>query len=116
MEKTKNSIDWKALLPAPKIEYRTEDDHIVLIVPKTTNKMMKRLLKYLNKENIRFLHLDELGTFVWKQMELKLTIGEIINNAISQFPDESQLEQRTVFYFQQLYKEGYIELYAPKDS
>lgn len=106
-----SEINWKALYPKPVIDYTEESGKIILHVPKTKKKLMIKLIKYLNKELYKFLHLDTLGSYVWQQMDGNHSIQQIIQNIQQSFPEEKQLEERTMLFIQTLYKEGYIQLY-----
>ena len=58
------------------------------------------LKKLLNKPKFSYIHLDELGSFVWKQMDGKSDVCEIGRKVKENFGESAQpLYERVVKFF-----------------
>ncbi|GAB4182125.1 MAG: hypothetical protein Kow00108_18990 [Calditrichia bacterium] len=103
--------NWLDLIPARQVPFYEEGNLISLKVPKTRNKLIKKIINYLNKDEHKIMHLDAIGSRVWEKMDGQRSIGEIISDLEKEFSDEKQLEQRTILFCNALFKEKYILLY-----
>ena len=63
------------------------------------------------------IHLDELGSTVWNLFDGKHSIGGICEK-LSTLPDmpEDSLEERTVLFAQQMFRQKYIKVYTKEDQ
>ena len=60
------------------------------------------------------IRLDDLGSFVWKQMDSGETLGKIAATTSEAFPDRSEgMEQRLGLFATALHHQGLIELRVP---
>lgn len=64
--------------PVRNLEWEIEPNgFVVLLVPKFRNKyLVKYILPHLHKPHFR-VKLDEYGSFIWKMIDGKTTVGEI---------------------------------------
>ena len=70
------------------------------------NRIAQKLLK---KPPVTFVHLDEMGTFIWPLLDGKLTVGELGEKVREEFGDEAEpLYERLVKYFGILQSYGFI--------
>jgi hypothetical protein len=70
----------------------------------------KKFVKVMKRDNIFTAHLDRLGSSVWKQCDGTVTVKEILDKVIVEFPDEKDIDQRLFLFLQQLYSLRYIAL------
>lgn len=111
MKKGYSEPDWNDIFPRPALTFREEDQKIILVAPRTSNRFMVRLLGYLNRKNEKWIHLDKFGSFVWKSMLKGNSVEEILHEMEAHFPEEPQIQERTMLFIQMLVKEKYIQLF-----
>lgn len=90
-----------------------EGETIVLSFPRFKYSWMQRFLvpKGMSKE--LHVHLEEHGTAVWKLIDGKRTVGEIIERLADHFQNEPGYESRISAYLYQMQKDGFIKLMVP---
>lgn len=70
------------------------------------NKIAQKLLK---KPKISYIHLDELGSFVWTIMDGKMDIIELGEKVLEQFGERCEpVYERLAKYFQVLSSYGFV--------
>ncbi len=71
-------VPFDALVPVP--QHRSEDEpdgRVTVMVPRFTGRWTRRWVLPLFARREMRLHLDELGSFVWRQCDGRTTVGEI---------------------------------------
>lgn len=88
-----------------------QNGRITLIVPKFRNRLaVKFLLPLLPKPDIR-IHLDDLGSFVWKNCDGRQTVNVISSELLASFGSSAeQAHARTERFIRMLHKEKFITL------
>lgn len=81
-----------------------------IVVPKFTGSLGKGFVKAMRKDNTFTTNLDALGSSVWKQSDGTVTVKEILDKIIVEFPDQKDIEQRLFLFLQQLKSLGYVTL------
>ena len=72
------------------------------------NKILQLLLK---KPQISYIHLDEMGSFVWKQIDGKATINVIGKNVKENFGEKAEpLYERLIKYINILEEYKFIKI------
>jgi len=91
------------IYPLRKGEWIIEEDHVVLLRPKSRF----RVLRWLWGEKFR-IHLDEKGSFVWRHLTGEFSVEEIARMLEREFSLEDAL-QRTEQFLLSLYRGGFLE-------
>lgn len=93
-----------------KFRWSVDDEKVTLEIENkgVWNTIFQKLLK---KPRISYVHLDEMGSFVWPLIDGKTTILEIGKAVENRFGDAAQpLYERLVQYFQILESYHFISL------
>ena len=104
---------WLNLYPLRQYDFEAEEDgKIVVLVPHPENWITKKILPKA-KNPAQRIHLDELGSMVWNLFDGKHSIKGICEklSAIPDLPEET-IEERTVLFAQQMYKQKFIKVYT----
>lgn len=104
----KNYLDF---VPAHKIERFTVDENSIVTLEIENkgvfNKIAQKLFK---KPKISYIHLDEMGSFIWPYIDGKRDITEIGVLVREHFGDKAEpLYERLSQYFKTLESYGFIE-------
>lgn len=95
--KNLNLLDLK-----PRRNLRSEtgaDEHVTLIVPKFTNRFLRRWLVSVLPKPTMNVRLDEHGSFIWKHCDGNTTVGEISNRMKQAYGAEFDPEYRRIGIF-----------------
>lgn len=105
--KNTNTLD---LIPVCMKEYREEDDGtLTLIVPKFRNEKFGKWFMPKKKSLWFSIHLDELGSAVWLEIDGKRSVAEIIGRLKEKFGEKiSPASERVTTFVTQLYAQRYI--------
>ncbi|MBQ3374545.1 MAG: PqqD family protein [Oscillospiraceae bacterium] len=69
--------------------------------------------KFFHRPRISHIQLDELGSFVWQQIDGQKTVGQIAENVKEAFGEKAEpLYNRLVQYLKILYNNGLIRYQA----
>ena len=94
------------------IEWKENADGLVeIMVPKFKSNFGKSFCKIIKKENTFVANMDKIGSLVWKNCDGLKTVGEILDIAKKDFPDEENIDQRLILFIQQLQSLNYLDLY-----
>lgn len=81
MSKKKNVIDKNYLDYKPKrnpvLNYTTDDEGIVTLEIENKGAMNRIFQKLFKKPKITYIHLDEMGSFIWPYLDGEMTITEL---------------------------------------
>ena len=79
----------------------SEDENEIVVLEIENKGLMNRIFqKLFKKPKISYIHLDELGSFVWKQIDGEKTVLEIGKEVSKKFQDKSNpLYERLSGYF-----------------
>jgi hypothetical protein len=90
-------------------EQLSEDELVIVIVPKFKNKIAVKFISPNLKSDHFKIKLDKFGSVVWKSMNGKTKVEQIIKNLNKKFGDEiKEADKRTTKYIFQLYQQGFI--------
>ena len=96
-----------------RIDIKWEEDKdgmVTLKVTKFKSNFGKSFLNLIKKENCFTANMDKLGSIVWKEIDGKKTVKDILKIIEKEFPDEKNINQRLYLFLQNLNNLGYIEL------
>jgi len=112
---TTRKEEWLKLVPLADCGYETEADRVVLLIPRARNPILKFFVSFLNSKPFFRLKLDEVGSFVWKQIDGKRDIQEICYNLESEFAERvAPADERTVEFFKRLYLYRAVHFVKPQ--
>ena len=97
----KNSKNYLEFVPVRQIGRFSGDENGVITLEIENKGVFNRVAqKLLKKPKISYIHLDELGSFVWKQIDGEKTVLEIGKEVSKKFQDKSNpLYERLSGYF-----------------
>ena len=101
------------MIPEKNIQWETgENDKVYLLKEKSKNKIMKKLIEIFNKNQYFKIHFDEIGTFVWKNIDGKNSIKDLgrILREWDQEIDFPQPEERVEKFILMLLKNKFIKV------
>ncbi len=112
MKKQKNSIDYMVLKPSrnPLIKWSEENGAVTL---ELENKgAMNRIFQFLiKKPKISYIHLEDIGSFVWPLLDGEKTIEELGFLVREKFGEKAEpLYERLIQYFKILESHKFITL------
>lgn len=92
-------------------EYVTDEQGKVTILKKNQGLFHRAAQKFLGKPPISYIHLDEMGNFIWPLMDGKRTVYEIAALVKEKFGSQAEpLYNRLVQYIRTLEEYGFIEV------
>lgn len=114
-KKKKDTSNFLDKIPAVRrgLSWETDDGQIIIIQENKGfyNRIAQKIFHTPPKSRI---HLDEMGSFIWKQIDGKQNIYEIGQHVHTHFQDSAEpLYQRLCQYFYTLEQVQYIHLNSP---
>ena len=88
MAKEKKSRNLLELIPHKLCESKIEEGKVIILAPKFKSRLGKKLFEPLVKNKYVNIYLDDLGSFVWQQMDGKKTVFEISEKLKEEFGEE----------------------------
>ena len=108
-EKKENYLERIPKRPE-KYEYTVGDDGIVTLYIENKGVFNKIAQKLFKKPKISYVHLDEMGSFIWPIMDGEKDITEIGKLVEEKFGEKAHpLYERLATYFQILDSYGFVE-------
>ena len=108
--KTINSLD---LTPVRQMEFETMDNGKVdILLPRFKNPMLKNAFQSKKKGDHIRIHLDEIGSLIWLQVDGTMKVHELCAMLQSAYPEKlnppEETEDRVSKFLSRLYQERYI--------
>jgi hypothetical protein len=101
----------------PKLDTQQEDTGLATLSYENKGAFNRVAQKLLRKPKVSYVHLDELGSFVWLHIDGQSTVGGIAAQVQQHFGDKADpLYPRLVQYFQNLEQSDLITLSKPGKS
>ena len=89
--------------PEQAVGYELEGEKVVLLRPRFIKGPLARWLQPRLRRPYFRVHLDDLGSFVWKRCDGKTKVSEIVTQMEAHFGGgEIQLAERLAYFFQEL--------------
>ena len=93
-------------------EFAESEGKIILLVPKFKNEKFGRWFIPRRKSTHFRIHLDDLGSMVWNEIDSNKSVDEICQSMKYQFAQKNkqvdQLEERVTQFLTKLYKNRFI--------
>ncbi len=111
---SRDSVDLMQTIPHARAGCEEDGPgKLVLVKPKIERGPFIGLLRYLKKPNHR-IHLDEIGSFVWRQIDGETTVGTICERASAEFGERIHpVAERVSLFIRRLVRGGLIDLENP---
>lgn len=101
-------LNYLDLTPFTINEFEVENSIVTILIKKFKSKIMQAFLPR-NRTNYIKIHLDELGSVVWLNIDGKKNVGEIIETISLNMGDKlPQTEQRVTTFLTQLFQQKFI--------
>lgn len=103
-----NYLDKKPMRPEF-LNWKKDDNGVVTLEVQNKGIFNRIAQKLLKKPKISYIHLDEMGSFIWPLLDGKKTIMELGEDVEKKFgKDAHPLYERLAKYFQILESYGFI--------
>lgn len=106
-----NELNLLELTPFRKHEHRFRDDGSVeILIPRFKNKKFEKLFLPKKRSPFFILHLDEIGSETWLNIDGKNNVQNICNILIDKFGDKVKpAEERAGKFISTLHQHGYLD-------
>ncbi len=112
-----NKDEWLQLVPMAECEAEWDDQQVVLLIPRARNPVLKFFVSILNSKPHFRLKLDEVGSFVWQQVDGQRTIGDICQALEAHFKERvAPADERTIEFFKRLYLYRAVRFFSPSGT
>jgi len=99
------------MVPEHNAKFREQEDHIVLLEPKFKMKFLKKHLMPRMKSPYYKIHLDDFGSFVWKEIDGQKTVMDIAEKLQNEFGESvDPVYERLGLFINMLAQRKYISL------
>jgi len=107
--KKRKKINFLKIIPQKNVDYIIEDNgEITLVVEKSKYTLMKAIIKFFNKSQNFHIHLDKVGSIVWKNIDGKKTIEDILAKMEEKLGEDPTYVRRLRTFMKQLEKSNFI--------
>lgn len=99
--------------PFRNYEYEFREKELVdVLVPRFTNKFARKYILPKMKNPFIRANLDELGSFLWLNIDGKTNVAKLIEIMMERFGDRVEpASERVLLFLTQLYKAGFINFF-----
>ncbi len=107
--------DFKQVIPVRNCEYEINDNLVTVLYVNRKPSFIERIFfKKLSKKPYK-IDLDEVGSFIWQELDGKKNIDEIIKIAEENFLEKIEpADERVELFIKQMHKNKLISLYEKK--
>ena len=107
----------RSWVPARRADHRLEDGRVVVMAPKFRNRLGKRMVSLMRKDQEYNLRLDEFGSTVWDLIDGRHTVGQIAEGLADRFGEEAQPAlPRLLMFLRSLQTAGVIKVTTFENS
>jgi hypothetical protein len=103
--KNKKSENYLDMIPFHNEKYgwKQDEEHIVTILVENKGVFNRMAQKFLKKPKVSQIHLEEMGSFIWLQMDGKRSVYDIAQQVQQEFGEKAEpLYDRLVTYLRML--------------
>ena len=99
-------------IPVINIRWDVNDKgNVYLIKEKTKNTWIKKIIEWVGKSQDFHIHLDKVGTTVWRSIDGKRTVNDIALLLKETYGDEfKQPEHRVAYFLGLMKKDKFVDL------
>ncbi len=117
-KKPKKEYNFLELTPFHIYEYEINSNNLVdVLVPRFTSVFARKFILPRMKNPYFKANLDEYGSHIWKNIDGKKKVKELIALLEERFGEKVQpATERTLVFLRQLYNAGFINFYELKRS
>jgi hypothetical protein len=110
----KKARSWDHLAPVQVIEWEEVDGLVHLLVPRFgRGRIAARLQRFLRQAPYR-VHLDDVGSFIWKRCDGRTRVDEIGRALRQEFGDRvDPVEKRLVVFIGSLMRGKFVRMVTP---
>lgn len=109
-EETENFLDKKPI-KRDGLEWSVDEAGAVTLKLENTGIVNRIAQKLIRKPRFSYIHLDEMGNFIWPEVDGETTITEIGVKVKKHFGEKAEpLYERLAQYFKILESHGFVEL------
>ena len=106
-------VNYLDLTPLRKMKFESlENGKVDILMPRFSHTLWKRALQPHWKQEIIRIHLDDLGSAIWLEINGTTTVSELCNNLQTVHPEKLQppdeTEKRVTQFLSLLYQQRYI--------
>ncbi|MCX7908212.1 MAG: PqqD family protein [Ignavibacteria bacterium] len=109
-KRNREALNYLEMHPIRNYDYDFRSEELVdVLVPRFTSKFAQRhILPKMKNPYIR-ANLDEMGSYLWLNIDGKKKVADLINKMTEQFGERVQpATERVLLFLTQLYKAGFI--------
>ncbi|MEJ5287510.1 MAG: hypothetical protein CH6_0539 [Candidatus Kapaibacterium sp.] len=108
--KKKKNLNYLEMHPFRNYEYEFRTENLVdVLVPRFTNKFARKYILPKMKNPFIRANLDELGSYLWLQIDGKTSVAKLIEIMVAKFGETVEpATERVLLFLTQLYKAGFI--------
>ena len=109
--------ELKNIYPVRNCEHEINNDFVTVLYKKEKIGFIERTFFKKQSEKPHKIDLDEIGSFVWLQIDGKKTVGEITNIAEEHFKEKIEpASERIELFIKQMFKNKLISLFEKKEK
>ena len=83
-------------------EVDEETDRVILLQPRFKWRWVQRIFAPRPEQRYVRIHLDALGTWVWRHLDGETPLGDLVADLERAFPDEPDAARRLLMFVRQL--------------
>ncbi len=113
----RKKLNFLEFIPEKKVQSETDENgKTILLVEKTKNRFVKKIISAFGKSQYFKVRLDEIGSFVWEQIDGKKNVYEIGKIVEEKFKERVQpVEKRLPMFLKSMEKGKMIEFINRED-
>jgi hypothetical protein len=106
-------VNYLDLTPVRQMEFETrEDGKVDIFLPRFRHPILKRALQPRWKQEFIRIHLDEMGSLIWLQIDGAINVNELCRHLQAAHPEKlhppEETEKRVTQFLSLLYQQRYI--------
>lgn len=117
MKHNKNEQNYLDFVPSivPELVWKVDKDHMVVVDMQNTGFYNRLAQRFFHRPKVSHIKLDELGSFIWNQIDGKRTVYDISELVKARFGDKAEpLLGRLVRFLEILKTQKWIDLEGRK--
>jgi hypothetical protein len=115
-QKNENFLDY---IPIHTIQWdiNPKTQKVFIIKERSKNKILKKIIQWLGRDQNFHIHLDQLGSEVWQAVDGKRNVKAIADYLQENSETElTQVNERVSYFLGMMKKNGFVQLYEKKTT